>query len=55
MGVEGVDLSLLEESLRLKPETRLRENSRALAMALVLQEAMVASYGGSGTADSTPD
>jgi len=51
---EGIDLSLLEDSLLKTPEARLRENSRALATALALREAMEEPYGRSRTADSTP-
>jgi hypothetical protein len=37
---QGVDMTLLEDSLRRTPEERIRENSRALALADALQEAM---------------
>ena len=35
----GVDMSLLQDSLRLTPWQRLRENERALALALALEAA----------------
>jgi hypothetical protein len=35
----GIDISLIEQSLRLTPEQRAREHQRALEMALQLQAA----------------
>ncbi len=42
---EGLDMSLIEDSLLKRPEERLRENSRALALTEALQEAMVNRHG----------
>jgi hypothetical protein len=41
----GIDLSLIEESLRLTPEQRALQHQSALAMALQLEEAYRASRG----------
>ncbi len=40
----GIDLSLLEENLRLTPEQRLRQNDRFLNEAEALQSALVESH-----------
>jgi hypothetical protein len=40
----GIDLSLLEENLRLTPEQRLRQNDRLLNEAEALQSALAESH-----------
>ena len=42
----GVDLTLIDEMLRLSPEQRLRQNDRVAALAVELQEAFAAGASG---------
>ncbi len=42
---EGIDMSLLEDSLLKTPEERIRANNRALATAQALREAMEKQHG----------
>jgi hypothetical protein len=42
----GVDLTLIDEMLRLSPEQRLRQNDRMAALAVALQEAFAAGANG---------
>jgi hypothetical protein len=42
----GVDLTLIDEMLRLSPEQRLRQNDRMAALAVDLQEAFAAGANG---------
>ena len=52
----GIDLTLIEESLRFTPEERALQHQRALEMALQLEAAFLAraESGGDGGIESTP-